>query len=79
MGGYVYRGSKYPALVGTYVFADYCTGRIFAIDPSTDDFREPVQVGQAGNGISSFGEDVSGELYVTQLDGHISRVVATSK
>ena len=79
VGGYVYRGTRYPALAGAYLFADYCSGRIFAIDPSTDDFRKPVQVGQAGNGISSFGEDVGRELYVTQLNGDISRVVATTR
>ena len=79
VGGYVYRGSKYPSLVGVYLFADYCSGRIFAIDPSTDNFRNPVEVGQAGNGISSFGEDAAGELYVTQLNGDISRVVPTTR
>jgi len=79
VGGYVYRGVKYPALAGAYLFADYCTGRIFAIDPTTDAFREPVEVGSTGNGISSFGEDASGELYVTQLNGEVSRVVAASR
>jgi len=79
VGGYVYRGSKYPVLQGVYLFADYCSGRIFAIDPRTDDFREPVEVGNGGNGISSFGEDTSGELYVTQLNGDVSRVVATTR
>jgi glucose/arabinose dehydrogenase len=79
VGGYVYRGSTYPALQGVYLFADYCSGRIFALDPSTDAFREPVEVGNGGNGISSFGEDASGELYVTQLNGDVSRVVATTR
>jgi len=79
VGGYVYRGAKYPALQGVYIFADYCSGRIFAIDPSTDEFRDPVQVGMAGDGVSSFGEDASGELYVTQLNGDVSRVVATTR
>jgi glucose/arabinose dehydrogenase len=79
VGGYVYRGSKYPALEGGYLFADYCSGRIFAIDPRTDAFRKPVEVGSTTNGISSFGEDASGELYVTQLNGEVSRVVAASR
>jgi glucose/arabinose dehydrogenase len=79
IGGYVYRGSKYPMLAGAYLFADYCSGRIFAIDPSTDDFREPVEVGDGGTGISSFGEDAAGELYITHLDGDVSRVVAASR
>ena len=77
VGGYVYRGAAVPALAGVYVFADYCSGRIFAIDPRTDDFREPEEVGGGGNGISSFGEDAAGELYVTHLNGDISKVTAT--
>ena len=79
VGGYVYRGTRYPALVGVYLFADYCSGRIFALDPRTDAFREPVEVGNAGSNVSSFGEDVAGELYITQLNGDVSRLVATSR
>ena len=79
VGGYVYRGTKDPALAGAYLFADYCTGRIFAIDPSTDAFREPVEVGDGGDNISSFGEDGAGELYVTHLNGDVSRVVASTR
>jgi len=79
VGGYVYRGTRYPALAGAYLFADYCSGRIFALDPSTDAFRKPVEVGNAGSGISSFGEDAVGELYVTNLSGDVSRVVASAR
>jgi glucose/arabinose dehydrogenase len=79
VGGYVYRGSKHPALAGAYLFADYCSGRIFAIDPSSDAFREPVEVGDGGSGLSSFGEDTAGELYVTNLSGDVSRVVAATR
>ena len=79
VGGYVYRGTASPALAGAYLFADYCTGRIWAIDPTTDGFRDPVEVGGGGNGISSFGEDAAGELYVTQLNGDISRVSAETR
>jgi glucose/arabinose dehydrogenase len=79
VGGYVYRGTKYPALAGVYLFADYCSGRIFALDPTTDGFRKPVEVGNGGSGISSFGEDTAGELYITQLNGDVSRVAASSR
>ena len=79
VGGYVYRGSKYPALAGVYLFADYCSGRIFAVDPSTDEFRKPDVVGNGGSGFSSFGEDAAGELYVTNLSGDVSRVLASTR
>jgi glucose/arabinose dehydrogenase len=78
IGGYVYRGSAQPALAGGYLFSDYCSGTIWAIDPSVDALREPVIVGQAGATISSFGEDEAGELYATALSaGTLLRVVAT--
>ena len=79
VGGYVYRGSKYPALAGAYLFADYCSGRIFAVDPAIDGYRKPVEVGKGGSGISSFGQDVAGELYVTNLSGDVSRVVGATR
>ena len=33
-GGYVYRGSAIPDLQGWYVYGDYCTGEIWALDPT---------------------------------------------
>jgi glucose/arabinose dehydrogenase len=80
IGGHVYRGSAQTALAGGYVFADYCTGRMWAIDPTTDAFREPTIVGEGGAGISSFGEDEAGELYATNISGgRVLRVVATRR
>jgi len=77
IGGYVYRGATYRFLVGTYLFADYCSGRIFAIDAATEGLVAPVEVGAGSGSISAFGEDAAGELYVTALDGTVSKVVAT--
>jgi glucose/arabinose dehydrogenase len=77
VGGYVYRGAKYPAMSGAYLFADYCSGRIFAIDPAVDGYRKPVEVGNAGGNLSSFGQDAAGELYITHLDGDVSKVAPT--
>ena len=80
IGGYVYRGAADPILQGGYVFADYCSGTIFAIaaNGSTAQ-RLPVAVGQTKDGVSAFGEDAAGELYVANLDGTISRVTAASR
>ena len=59
-GGYVYRGSSIPDLIGRYVFGDYCSGDITALDVGTLDV--PV-IADTGFELTSFGEDVVGELY----------------
>jgi len=80
IGGYVYRGTAQAALIGGYVFGDYCTGRLWAIDPATNDFRAPTVVGEMGPGLSAFGEDEAGELYATDIaGGRLLRVTATGR
>jgi glucose/arabinose dehydrogenase len=77
-GGVVYRGAAQPTLVGGYLFADYCSGNIWAIDAAAQEVREPRLVLESGRSISSFGEDEAGEVYVTDLEGELLRVVAAS-
>ena len=66
-GGGVYRGSAMPELQGMYIWADYCNGRVRALDPGDGSVyelgvREPLTV--------SFGFDVDGEPYLlTREDG----------
>jgi len=80
IGGGVYRGSAQRALVGGYVFGDYCSGRIWAIDPASDAYRAPVEVGSSGRSLSTFGEDEAGELYAADINGGaILRVTATTR
>ena len=69
-GGYVYRGAQGALPLGTYVFADYCTGEILSWNGST----QTLLLDTAQN-ISSFGEDESGELYVVGLGGSVSKIV----
>ncbi len=78
-GGYVYRGAQYPALYGAYVFSDYCSGLLWAID--ADEALETgrarmFELGSSSLNPSSFGEDEAGELYVVNGNGGIYRVVA---
>ena len=79
IGGYVYRGERYPFLAGTYLFADYCSGRVFAIDAASDGPVAPMTVGDAEGRIAAFGEDADGELYAMALGGEISRITATQR
>jgi hypothetical protein len=74
-GGYVYRGSQIPALVGTYVFGDYShsngtsNGTLLTLEETTPNnwsLSIPTVVG--GNPLTTriyaFGRDEQGELYV---------------
>jgi glucose/arabinose dehydrogenase len=79
IGGDVYRGDAYPAFKGAYLFADYCSGQLYAIDASSSGPTPPVKVGTTGQGLAAFGEDEAGELYAANLDGTISRVVLGSR
>lgn len=60
-GGYVYRGTQYPNLIGKYIFAEYCTDKIGFIDDAgaivwSNEFANLTP--------TTFGEDINGELYV---------------
>ncbi|MCK7595360.1 PQQ-dependent sugar dehydrogenase [Pseudomarimonas salicorniae] len=74
-GGYVYRGSRYPALRGTYLFGDFCSGRVFGLRRvaagETAASFEREQLASAQLPISSFGEDEEGNLYLVSYDGRV--------
>jgi glucose/arabinose dehydrogenase len=63
-GGFVYRGNAYPSLRGQYLFADFCSGRIWRIGQTPGGTWERVLVANTGLLITTFGEDAQGELYV---------------
>jgi glucose/arabinose dehydrogenase len=80
VGGYVYRGSAYPALTGVYLFGDYCSGRIWGLASGGPARQDPVRLLDTPHTISSFGEDEQGELYLTDLaSGELYRIVATPR
>ena len=74
-GGYVYRGVKSSLPTGAYVFADFCTGEIFMRQPG---LNTSTVLLDTALGISSFGEDESGEIYVVGLGGTIDRIANPS-
>lgn len=76
-GGYVYRGAAIGNLVGWYVFADFSTGTLFAVDADARPTVEPNLVGDTGLNISAFAADADGELFLVSYgDGAIHRLVA---
>ena len=71
-GGYVYRGELISRLYGTYIYGDFCSGKIWSFDPATGRAAELIDTRL---GISSFAEDSEGELYVLSLDGGVYAIV----
>ncbi len=66
-GGYVYRGSAYPPLVGRYLLADYCTGYLWDLAPTDSGWQATKHTNEGSFGLVAFGEDVAGELYVANI------------
>ncbi|MBA2282673.1 MAG: PQQ-dependent sugar dehydrogenase [Acidimicrobiia bacterium] len=76
-GGYRYRGTAIPALVGHYVFGDYCGGQVRVL--AVDDGGTVAEVGPFDLPVPqlvSFAEDLGGELYALSLEGGIFRIDA---
>jgi glucose/arabinose dehydrogenase len=75
-GGYVYRGTAVPAATGRYFYGDFCSGTVWSLTaraghvsaPRTEPFKVP--------NLSSFGEDVAGELYLVSLAGTVYRLAS---
>ncbi|WP_462254775.1 PQQ-dependent sugar dehydrogenase [Ferruginibacter sp.] len=65
-GGYVYRGSLYPAMYGYYICSDYVSGNVWVINSST--YAATIQAGALSNA-SGFGERENGELVALSLSG----------
>jgi len=74
MGGYVYRGDAIPALAGVYVYGDYCNGNIWGLEYDGSTVTYHAELADAGQSISSFGVDSSGNLYVLSFNGNIYRL-----
>jgi uncharacterized protein (TIGR03437 family) len=69
-GGYVYRGTRSPSLTGLYLYADYGSGRIWALRKQGDQFVNTELRGR-GFPVSTFGQDAAGEIYAADYRGGV--------
>lgn len=76
-GGFVYRGTKIPQLIGSYVYGDYEFGQIWALQ--YDGTSNPVNtlLFETDYEISSFGVDENNELYICDYNGMVYTFVIT--
>ena len=78
-GGFVYRGTDIVGLPGRYVFADFASGRIWALDDNGAGSYAIEELVNTGTNPSSFGIDQDGEIYFTDYGGgRIMRLVQTA-
>lgn len=81
-GGYVYRGAAIPALQGVYFYGDFLTNRVWTFrwdglnaieqEERTADLEQLATF----SGLSSFGQDASGNVYLVDIGGSVYRVDA---
>ncbi len=77
-GGYVYRGSRFPQFRGKYFYSDFIGSRIWTLTEQLDGswVRDTAYESPTDIFVSSLGEDEAGELYLVEISGIISRIVA---
>lgn len=80
IGGYVYRGIGFPGLKGSYIYGDYCSGRIWGvnIEGLLKGDQTPRLLVDSDLYITSFAQDLSGNLYILSQNNGIYRLVRTN-
>jgi uncharacterized repeat protein (TIGR03806 family) len=73
-GGYVYRGTAIPGLVGRFLFGDFSSGLIWDIANDTQPTMTMTGGLETGFNISTFAEDNDGELYVVNMYRDLHRI-----
>ena len=71
-GGVVYRGQAIPELQGYYLYGDFCSGTLWALD--TGGGSQPVVLLNTSLRLSSFAVDEAGEVYLLGFDNVLHRL-----
>ncbi len=78
MGGVVYRGCRMPGYAGTYFYGDFCSGFVRSYrfrDGRAEEERDWTSTLGQRKGLTSFGTDAQGEVYMLERGGDIYRIV----
>ena len=77
IGGYVYRGMRHASLFGRYLYSDFGSGTVWALEREGDAVRSNEAIATASSP-TSFGEDGAGELLVVSRSGRLLTLVAAA-
>lgn len=74
-GGYVYRGQLMKNLIGKYIYGDYVSGRVWALELDGDQVKSNTLLMKSSARISTFGQDPKGEIYLADyISGKIMKL-----
>lgn len=76
IGGYVYRGTSIPALVGSYLFSDLCGGWLRSLLVANGVVTVKEAPGLNVGTPLSFGQDGFGEIYVLNAQNQVLKIIA---
>lgn len=76
IGGFAYQGPKRPFAHGLYLYGDYCTGEVWALEQPGGSWNN-AKVGDIGASLTGFGEGDSGEIYAVTQGGTLYHAVFT--
>ena len=74
-GGAVARSESVPDLAGWYVFGDYCTGQIWALDPTVPASQPRVVEIARLDGLAAVSTGPDGDLYAVSNAGTVARFI----
>ncbi|MFO0595835.1 MAG: PQQ-dependent sugar dehydrogenase [Myxococcaceae bacterium] len=75
-GGFVYRGTSIPGLVGRFIYGDYGSGKIFALEPTATGGYQHTELVDTSFGLAAFGQTADGEVYALDINtGQIHQLV----
>jgi glucose/arabinose dehydrogenase len=77
-GGYVYRGQNVPELFGKYIYGDYVSRNVWALEYDGINPTVNTQITQAPSSITSFGVDEDQELYLVSFNGKIYKFIPSA-
>lgn len=73
-GGFVYRGKLLPSLQGKYIYADYGSQKIWALNFTNLNSPTNEELVVTNFSVASFGVDIDNELYICGFDGKIHKL-----
>lgn len=74
-GGYVYRGNAIPALQGSYLFSDFCSGTLWVASKNAQDQYTMTELLSTGLNVASFAQSNEGEIFVIGLEGELHQLL----